>query len=306
MTNQESYNKLNNIKAKLLREPKAPLKLTNNDLIDIINSLGYVDTLNQDENTVSSNVQAAIDTASISDKAYSDSIVESLRVNSVLPQTGWGDYEDDEYTEGSPFTLTADTDYDLPINCQVKNESQKPSDVTTFYTQSYLEVADASSFAIGETITGTVTGDTAVVTSIDSVNNFLYLESRDGDFENGEAITGDIEGSSTAVGIRVPGKITGRNGDGLNILVDFKAKPTTATATRIDVWINIGGAVGELYRRTISLTKGQNAEHGITMSVAGYTLDTWESNGGIIYVRVNAATDIYEIRTVLTRTHKAQ
>lgn len=221
--------------------------------------------------------------------------------------TGWGDYADDEYTSSNTFSMTADTDYDLPNNSQSGVTSQVPDDITTFYVASYLEVDDVTGFVSGETITGGTSSDTAVITTIDSVNNYLFLETITGDFQDAETITGGTSSTeATSVGSRVAGKITGSNGDGLNILVDFKAKPTTASSTRIDVWVDIGGSVGELYRRTITLSKGQNIEHGITMSVAGYTLDTWESNGGIVYVRANAATDIYDIRVVLTRTHKGR
>lgn len=50
----------------------------------------------------------------------------------------------------------------------------------------------------------------------------------------------------------------------------------------------------------------ENIEHGVTISVAGYTRDTWEANGGTFYIRCNAAVDIYDIRFVLTRTHKSR
>ena len=100
------------------------------------------------------------------------------------------------------------------------------------------------------------------------------------------------------------GKITGRNGDGLGITIDFTATPTAGSATFIEVWIDIGGAVGQLYRRIISFPKGTGVERPVNFTVIGYTLGTWEANGGTVYVRSNGPVDIYGQRYVLTRTHK--
>ncbi|MFD2824669.1 hypothetical protein ACFS5M_13385 [Lacinutrix iliipiscaria] len=101
-------------------------------------------------------------------------------------------------------------------------------------------------------------------------------------------------------------KITGRDGDGLNIVIEFKAKPTTASITKLTVAIDIGGAVGEIYTRDFILSKGNGVEHYYLSSFTAYTLDTWEANGGTVKIVSDAAADIYDIRYVLTRTHKAK
>lgn len=100
--------------------------------------------------------------------------------------------------------------------------------------------------------------------------------------------------------------ITGRNGDGLLFTLEMKVVPTNGAATYIEVWIDIGGAVGELYRRIATFPKGQDVERTITLTTAGYTLDTWEQNGATVYVRCNGTCNIYDIRYILTRTHKAR
>lgn len=222
--------------------------------------------------------------------------------------TGWGDYADDEYTEGSPFSITASTDTEIPNNAQSGVRSQIPVDVSEFFIPSNIVYTGLSgTFQVGETITGGASGDTAVITEDDTSNGILYLETITGDFQDAETITGGTSGATaTTSGARVPGKITGRNGDGLNFLIDLKLKPTTGGATRVDIWIDIGGSVGELYKRTTTLNKGNGVEHSITISAAGYTLGTWEANGGVVYINSTAAVDIYEIRFVMTRTHKAR
>lgn len=155
--------------------------------------------------------------------------------------TGWADYVDGSLTEGAPLQLVADTDTVLMIDTDtgVIRDSQKPSDVDTFFDS-----------------------DT--------------------------------------------GKITGRNGDGLSITMELKAKPTNVNTTLLEVWLDIGGAVGEIYRRPFTFPKGNGVERNITFTTIGYTLDTWEQNGATIYVRANGTCDIYRPRVVLTRTHKAK
>ena len=101
--------------------------------------------------------------------------------------------------------------------------------------------------------------------------------------------------------------ITGRNGDGLNILIEFSVEPTTAADTRITTSIDIGGAVGEIYKRDFVLSKGNGVEHYYSASFSGYTLSTWETNGGKVKVMATGGgVEIYDIRYVLTRTHKAR
>ena len=101
--------------------------------------------------------------------------------------------------------------------------------------------------------------------------------------------------------------IIGRDGDGLNVLIEFKVKPTSPAGTRITTSIDIGGSVGEIYTRDFVLSKGNGVTHYYTSSVAGYTLGTWEANGGKVKVMATGGSaEIWDIRFVLTRTHKAR
>lgn len=100
--------------------------------------------------------------------------------------------------------------------------------------------------------------------------------------------------------------ITGRNGDGINITIEFRARPNLNDAPRITVAIDIGGAVGEIYPRDFVLSKGTGIEHFYLSSFTGYTLNTWEANGGKVKIVSTSSVDIYDIRYVITRTHKAR
>ena len=99
--------------------------------------------------------------------------------------------------------------------------------------------------------------------------------------------------------------ITGRNGDNLDIMIYFKAVPSAANQW-IDIWVDIGGGVGELYRQTLSFPRGSGVERGILYALpSAYTLGTWEANGGTIRVRSGNALDIYDITYNFDRSHKA-
>lgn len=100
--------------------------------------------------------------------------------------------------------------------------------------------------------------------------------------------------------------ITGRNGDGINITFEFKIRPTSNQATRVTVSIDIGGTVGEIYTRDFVTSKGVNQENFYISSFNAYTLNTWETNGGAVKVVASSNVDIYDIRYVITRTHKAR
>lgn len=151
--------------------------------------------------------------------------------------SGWGDYVDTQYTSAVPFVVAADTDTLLPNNKGSTIETQKPSDVDTFY-----------------------------------------------------------DGS----------KITGRDGDAMTVTVDCKLRPTNLATTVAEFWVDIGGGIGELYRRVITFPKGSGIERPVNFTVSVYTLATWEANGGTVYVRANGTMDIYNVRYVITRTHKAR
>lgn len=156
----------------------------------------------------------------------------------IYGRTGWASYIDTQYpNSANAFTVTANTDTVLPNNAGTVVDSQKPTDITSFYDGSV---------------------------------------------------------------------ITGRDGDNLDIMIYFKAVPSNVSQT-MDIWIDIGGSVGELYRQTFSFPKGAGIERGILYALpSAYTLNTWQANGGTIYVRSDANLDVYAINFNFDRSHKAR
>lgn len=223
----------------------------------------------------------------------------------VLKTTGWASYVDDEYTIGSPFSVSADTDTLLPNNAATVIDSQKPIDVETFYTEGKLFFTSLTgTFEIGEEITGATSGATALVQYQNT--NYLYLRTISGTFTDTETITGITSGATASVdGTISDSFITGREGDNLDCMLYFKAVPS-ASSQYVQMWVDIGGSIGELYRQSYSFPKGAGTARGILYSLpSAYTLNTWEANGGKIYVNSDASLDIYDINFNFDRSHKA-
>lgn len=102
--------------------------------------------------------------------------------------------------------------------------------------------------------------------------------------------------------------IAGINGNMYQITIEFRVRPTSAASDpRISTVIDIGGSVGELYKRDLVLSKGNGVEHYYVSSFVYYTLDTWEENGGTVYVTAfNSDLEIYDIRYVIALAHMAR
>jgi len=166
-----------------------------------------------------------------------DAAIARAQTSLQTIDTGWGDYVDTAYTSGSPFLVLANTDTALPNNKGTAIETQKPTDVTTFYDGSV---------------------------------------------------------------------ITGRNGDAILATIDCTLLPTDVATTFVEVWFDIGGTIGPLYRRIISFPKGTGIERPLNYTVAAYTLGTWQTNGATVKIRANGSLSVYGIRYVITRTHKAR
>lgn len=98
--------------------------------------------------------------------------------------------------------------------------------------------------------------------------------------------------------------ITGRNGDGIIVTIEFWAVPKTNKGS-LSTSIDIGGTVGEIYPRLTTFRQKKNEAQPVSMSISGYTLDTWEANGGKLKIITHGDFEIYGIRYVITNSHKA-
>lgn len=229
-------------------------------------------------------------------------------IDSLAGISGWATYVDTDYTtSGTALTVLANTDTILPNNAGSKNETYMPVDITGYYAPQSLAYDGGSSlFVAGETVEGASSGATADIVDLsgDATSGILFLENVSGTFSDNETITSS-SGSALANGTLAGGRILGREGDSLDLMMYFKAVPS-AVSQWVDVWIDIGGGIGELYRQTFTFPKGAGTERGIVWSMpAAYTLNTWEANGGGVYIRSDADLDIYDINFNFDRCFKA-
>lgn len=174
----------------------------------------------------------------------SKGIVSSNPNSSTIVGNGWADYADTQYNSSSPFSISANTDTDIPNDGLAGPKSQIPA------------------------------GISSLITTYDA-------------------------GGYTA------SKINGITGDSYIITINCEVTPTSGATTFIEFWFDIGGSVGELYRRIISFPKGNGVARPVTISTLVYTLDTWESNGATVYCRANGTANIHSVRYVIERTYKA-
>lgn len=217
--------------------------------------------------------------------------------------TGWASYNDDEYTSGSPFAVSATTDTIIPNNAATTVKTQKPIDVDEFYFSGGVVLSGISgTFVTDETITGGTSGATATVRRVDG-GDIWFLDNSSTPFQVAETVTGGTSGATGTVASLLDPIITGRNGDSLDLMIYFKCLPSSTNA-EIDVWVDIGGSVGELYRQTFYFRTA--TEKAVMYSLpSAYTLNTFESNGGKVYVNSSQNCDIYDIVYNLDRSHKA-
>lgn len=95
--------------------------------------------------------------------------------------------------------------------------------------------------------------------------------------------------------------ITGIEGEGRLIGVELNVVPSSGTSTYIECWLDIGGAVGTIYRQARPLPKGSGVAQKVFFTFPAFTLDTWEANGAEVYIRCPQAVDVYTARFIVHR-----
>ena len=87
----------------------------------------------------------------------------------VYGRTGWADYSDGLYTQASPLALVADVATFLPNDKAITLESQKPTDIATFYDGTKIIGRDGDGIAVTVNFTAvpTVTASDEVLVWVD-------------------------------------------------------------------------------------------------------------------------------------------
>ena len=101
-------------------------------------------------------------------------------------------------------------------------------------------------------------------------------------------------------------KITPENvGDYYIFTLRFNAKTTQQVGSYLQFGIDIGGAIGEIFKESVLFAKGANTEQAFSIDTPAFTLDTFVANGGLIKLTSGGGTvSIYDIELQVSRIHK--
>ncbi len=121
-----------------------------------------------------------------------------------------------------------------------------------------------------------------------------------------DGATSSIGQAPAGVTFYSSGEIIGRLNDSIDINVQFKIKPNSATQN-IDIWLDAGGASTELFRQSISMVKGAATEHDVLFVVSGATMGAdWAANEAVLKIETDDTADVYDIKYTFGRTHQAR
>lgn len=95
--------------------------------------------------------------------------------------------------------------------------------------------------------------------------------------------------------------IPGIANSALIITLGMKVKPASNNAG-LEVWFDIDGSVGEVFRDGRRLQRGNGVEQPVSITWAVFQGDTWAQNGADIYVECTHNADLYGLEMVITRT----
>lgn len=89
----------------------------------------------------------------------------------------------------------------------------------------------------------------------------------------------------TGIWDEVTNRIRGIQGDGRGIEFLFNFVPSDGTASKLDLWVDIGGAFTELFPAHKNIANGQGVDHKDFYLFRCFNGATWQTNGGRIMVQ---------------------
>lgn len=123
----------------------------------------------------------------------------------------------------------------------------------------------------------------------------------------GNTITTYLPSDTTDFYDTATSKITPTNiGDGYTFTLSFKGSSSSNNGSAT-IGVDIGGAVGEIFRRSFRFPRGIGETHEFYMTSQGYSLDTFVANGGIIKITSDVGTsEIWDVALQVHRTYRAE
>lgn len=100
--------------------------------------------------------------------------------------------------------------------------------------------------------------------------------------------------------------IPGRLNDGILMGIEFTYTPSSGIASQLELSVDIGAPIGELYAKEFGIWKGSGVAHKISYSTPAYMGSTWVANGGTLKVISDGPGSITQQRYVFHRIHKGR
>ncbi len=100
--------------------------------------------------------------------------------------------------------------------------------------------------------------------------------------------------------------IKGKSGDGMLIKVSMTFTPADQNASDLTIWLDIGGVFTRIFETSNEIAYGAGEEHRIILDMIAYNRDTWEANGGRVWVESDGDGAISEVSYQIHRIHKAK
>ena len=206
------------------------------------------------------------------------------------------------------------TDYNVIMNADgVETIDDKGSRTIHQHNDSYVLVSDGANWEIKSR--NIVLGWAHY--EDDTWSDVSPLELNSGNSYRAQ-VTIDGLGGSTDVSEWPPGvpepwntgtnKLVGSNaGDKFTYRLQFKAQDGAST-TLVDAILDIGGGIGEISRRSLSVAKGASVETNVELFSTYFTGTTFVANGGTLYLDTSQTStdmDIWDITLVIEKTHVA-
>lgn len=124
----------------------------------------------------------------------------------------------------------------------------------------------------------------------------------------GNVINNQLPSGVTSFYDSASGKITPELvGDYYIHTIRLKASTTAVMGGHADFGIDIGGALGIVFKETVIFAKGANIEHNFAFVCPGYAIETFIANGGIPKLTALGGGDVkvYDVEFQINRTHIA-
>jgi hypothetical protein len=114
-------------------------------------------------------------------------------------------------------------------------------------------------------------------------------------------------GDGTWLEVDSPGPLLNahRNGDAISVTFGFIVEPS-ANNVAIDVWLELGGSIGEVFRSTRRLARGQNVPQYLSTTWTMFQGETWVENGAQFYVNATSNCNLYGFELTVALLHRAR